>query len=127
MGDRGNIVVQEKTDCRVYLYGHWSGHEMPEILRRALVRGQGRWDDPQYLARIIFCEMVGDDRDGTTGFGISARVHDDEHPLIVVDCEKQEVRLESEPNGDHAPKKSKTWTISEYAAIDSATWGSFKG
>jgi hypothetical protein len=93
MGDRGNIAVQESADHRVYLYGHWSGYDMPEILRAALIRGNGRWNDPQYLARIIFAEMIKNDPGGTTGYGISARVHDNEYPIIVVDCEKQEIRF----------------------------------
>jgi hypothetical protein len=122
MGDCGNIVVQEDKDHRVYLYTHWSGSEMPETLRSALVRGKERWSDPQYLARIIFCEMVHSDN-GLTGFGITSRVHDNSHPLVVVDCEKQEIRLEPEPDGSHAPGKPKAWTFAAYAALPEAGWG----
>lgn len=123
MGDRGNIAVQESEGKRVYLYGHWSGQDMPEILRESLARGEGRWDDPQYLARIIFCGLIGDDTKGTTGYGITSRCHDNDYPIIVVDCEKQEIRLEPEEDGTHAPKQPKAWPISKYAALPSASWG----
>jgi hypothetical protein len=122
MGDHGNIVVQESTEHRVYLYGHWSGYDMPEILRAALVRGNGRWNDPQYLARIIFCELVKNDPNGTTGYGISARVHDNEYPIIVVDCEKQEIRLEAESDSTHKPRNPKTWPMADYAKLPAARW-----
>lgn len=123
MGDRGNIVVQESKGNRVYLYGHWSGWDMPEILRKALSRGDNRWDDPQYLARIIFCEMIsGRDMTETTGFGITSRLHDNQHPIIVVDCEKGEIRLEAEEDGNHAPEKPQAWKIADFAALVKASW-----
>ena len=74
MGDRGNIFIADGEEHGVYLYAHWHGSVLPGILRNALRRGRDRWSDTQYLARIIFCEMIRDDVDGTTGFGITARV-----------------------------------------------------
>ena len=123
MGDRGNIAVQESAGQRVYLYGHWSGYDMPELLRASLVRGKERWDDPQYLARVIFCDLVRGQEQGLTGFGITSRIHNNEYPVIVVDCEKQEIRLEAEEDGSHEPEKPKTWPIGAYAALSKATWG----
>lgn len=118
MGDRGNIAVQT-GDKRVYLYGHWSGQEMPEILRKALAR-KARWDDPSYLARIIFCELVGDDK-SETGFGISATIDDNEHPIIVVDCDKQVVTIEAEPDGSHGPRgNAKVVSFSDYIGLEPA-------
>lgn len=118
MGDRGNIAIQ--TDGkRVYLYGHHSGSEMPEIVRRALARQQ-RWDDPPYLARIIFCELVGDDK-GATGYGISATIDDNEHPIIVVDTDKQTVTIEAETDGMHGPRgRAQVIAFADYAALHSA-------
>lgn len=90
MGDRGNIVVKSGTE-KAWLYSHWGGTDLPVILRDALVRGKGRWDDAPYLARIIFQQMIGKD-DGITGYGISASVSDNEHPILVVDCGAQTVQ-----------------------------------
>jgi hypothetical protein len=87
MGERGNIVVDG-----VYLYTHWKGHKLKSILKSALTRGRSRWDDPPYLARIIFCEMIGNEQDGLTGYGISTSMQDNNHNPLEVDIDKQVVR-----------------------------------
>ncbi len=95
MGDRASIVVKDGED-RVYLYTHWNGlGTLATDLRDALARRE-RWDDAQYLARIIFCRMVREDLDGTTNFGITARLWDNQAgcPLLTVDVDQQQVRLE---------------------------------
>lgn len=87
MGDRGNIIVCDRDDT-VYLYTHWYGSELHNILKSALARGVSRWNDFQYLTRIIFCEMIKDDVMGTTGFGITSQMHDGGTELYVyVDSE----------------------------------------
>jgi len=98
VGDRANVAVKQgDEDKYVYLYSHWGGHELPLDLQAALKRNQ-RWDDYQYLARIIFQQMIGEDK-GETGYGISASLCDNERPILVVDCEKQQVRVE--PQSKH--------------------------
>lgn len=93
MGDRANVAIQGPNG-RVYLYTHWRGMELPEIVRRALARRQ-RWEDPSYLARIVFCQMVRDEVDGVTGYGISLKpANDRQHPILVLDTDKKEVRVE---------------------------------
>jgi len=54
MGDRANVYIREDNDHGVYLYTHWGGYELPEVVRRALARGESRWSDAPYLARIVF-------------------------------------------------------------------------
>lgn len=121
MGDRANVVVVDNGE-RVYLYTHWSGHDLPDTVRRALVRGEGRWTDAPYLTRIIFCEMIGKDGgEGTTGFGISTRIGDNEYPIIVVDCDAQQVFAEAEGSFEirgEAPR----FSIVNYAKLDLAEW-----
>lgn len=83
MGDRAQVKVGQ-----VYLYTHWSGTKLLETVKRALAK-RWRWTDEEYLARIVFQEMLGNDR-GETGFGIGIGQHGDiEHPLIVLDCDAQ--------------------------------------
>lgn len=94
MGDRGNIAVQDGGK-RVYFYSHWSGSELPAIVQKAL-RRQQRWDDAPYLARIIFNTMTEGCSNSETGFGISTDVCDNEHPIVVVDCDTKKVRFEPE-------------------------------
>lgn len=84
MGDRSNVVVQDSDGGRVYLYSHWAGSE---ILKSA-IKGleSGRVDDPAYLARVIFSDMIKDDLDSETGYGISATIQDnDGYPILVID------------------------------------------
>lgn len=105
MGDRANIQVKE-GDSSVFLYTHWDGHKLPSILHRALSR-RARWNDGPYLSRIIFSEMIRDNIDEDTGYGIWSSEMDNEHPVLVVDIDKQEV------NGisfdDFIKKKKVSW------------------
>lgn len=84
MGDRGNIVLHD-FDVKIYLYTHWGGSNIKEVLKKALIKGQGRWTDPAYLHRVIFQELIGTDK-GVTGFGLSTRECDNEHPLLHVNA-----------------------------------------
>jgi hypothetical protein len=104
MGDRANVQVKD-GESNVFLYTHWSGSELPKTLKTALIRGKERWTDGQYLARIIFCEMVRDDIDDMTGYGISSVVGDGGDRIIVVNVDEQTIKI----NG-------KTVTFGEYIA-----------
>lgn len=90
MGDRGQIKIK---DSGVYLYAHWRGMELPFVLQAALAK-RWRWDDAEYLTRIIFDAMVADEQGTETSFGIGTSKHADiEHPLLVVDCAEQKVHV----------------------------------
>ena len=84
MGDRGNIAVKMNDDT-IFFYTHWRGYKVTDVLADALHRGMSRWDDPAYLARIIFCSLMGDsDVSETTGFGISNIICDNQYPIPTV-------------------------------------------
>jgi len=75
IGDRNNIKVTFRNGGggSVYLYSHWGGSGLEDIVRDA-VATSGRVEDESYFTRILFCKILGDDlRDwrGETGFGIS--------------------------------------------------------
>lgn len=106
MGDRANICMKEEDDKEVYLYTHWQGSDLPSILQDALKRGRGRWSDNQYLARIIFCEMVKDSVLDETGYGISAHCGDGGNRVLDIRGETVEVR------GTAA-----RWTFEEYLQL----------
>ena len=90
MGDRGQVLIEDEG---VYLYTHWNATKLVEDVRRALVRKE-RWGNSEYLARIIFCEMVGKDGfDCSTGYGISSTKHGDAHRLVKVNSEKETVEV----------------------------------
>lgn len=89
MGDRGNIqisqpLVGEATgEASVFFYTHWRGSEVCQVLAKALDDNRETWGDPDYLARIIFNELQGDDR-SNKGFGIGTCEIDPEHPTPEV-------------------------------------------
>ena len=88
MGDRGNIKVGG-----VYLYSHWGGSGLREVLKTVLKRKK-RWIDEPYLTRMIFCEMMNEEKAellGETGFGISVNICDNENEILEVDCKNQTV------------------------------------
>lgn len=124
MGDRGNIVVRS-DGSQVFLYTHWQGHEIPELARKALAMNR-RWTDGQYLARIIF-DVMTDGRHGEeTGFGISSVIGDNGHPLLIVDCDKQEVFLEGDGVAYHAPgPEAKPLSFADFVSLPEADFGTF--
>lgn len=123
MGDRGNIYFRDdvKRNHGVYLYSHWGGYGLPKLLQSAIRRAEraGRLNDPAYFCRIVFCEMVKDDITGSTGYGISATITDNEHDILVVDTETQTVGVAKEPeNGtDPQPEPFKTWSFKEFLEV----------
>jgi len=94
MGDRANIVVKSSNE-QVCLYTHWNGSNVSETLKDALIRGKDRWDDFQYLTRIIFCEMIRDDWQSTTGFGITQNIYDGDDNVIYVDVDQSIITTHS--------------------------------
>lgn len=105
----------------MWFYSHWSGDTHADAVRRAL-KFQSRWNDDQYLARIIFDAFVPKKSHGEdTGFGISTSIGDNEHPIVVVDIPKQWVYFieESQLDNDgrvpdnYIPKKY--WAFEEFA------------
>lgn len=70
MGDRNNIKVTYHTGDSVYLYSHWGGSGLRDIVQRAL-NTSGRVSDESYFTRVLFSRMVADDIEGETGYGIA--------------------------------------------------------
>ena len=102
MGDRGNIGVihrsvvgGEKVVGYTFLYTHWSGSEIQETLKTALSR-KLRWDDAQYLTRIIFDTLSTGQQGKETGFGIGPFIGDNSHRILLVDPDRKVVRLYEE-------------------------------
>jgi hypothetical protein len=103
MGDRGNVVVMQSEDPKdaVWLYTHWNGSNIASDLAKALDRSRGtkqsgyldsRWDDAPYLTRIIFCQMCPDKyHNELTSWGISTRMGDNEHTILVVNTDKKTI------------------------------------
>lgn len=94
MGDRGNVRLEYGEGHQpIYLYTHWQGTFLPQIVAEALdsPAGRDRWNDPSYLARIIFNRMTRGFEADATGYGISPYQADWNHPDVVVNLEAQTV------------------------------------
>ena len=116
MGDRGNIIIKAQGGkvADLYLYTHWGGYELLNTLHDAMSRRE-RWNDDQYLARIIFCQMVRGHEINETGFGISTYLGDNEQPLITVDVQARRVSV-----AEHRGRPGASWTFEEFVALDEA-------
>lgn len=110
MGDRANIISKTR-DQQVCFYTHWDGYLLPHILKEALERGKDRWDDYQYLNRIIFCKMIGGNVDGMTGYGISSTIADNDRPILTVNVDSGIVNF-----------SDKDYTFQEYIDKEWATF-----
>jgi hypothetical protein len=101
MGDRANIGIKYSSGDTVYLYGHWVGNGVVDIVNDAL-NESGRVTDEAYFARVLFSRMIQDDIHGETGYGISPYIvdHDFGNPMVMVDYTRSndkglpEVRIE---------------------------------
>lgn len=114
MGDRGNIKVYQNSmsDSAVYLYTHWKGSTLPQVVQTVLQRGQ-RWDDIPYLTRMLFDALIDDQHGQETGFGISTKICDNEHPVIAINCHTCTVSFE---NDDGEPIE--TFSFEEFCSSD---------
>lgn len=133
MSTRGNIVVHS-TDgvdhALVFLYQHCDGYDLGVLLKEVLAR-KARWDDPEYLARMIFSRMVKDRIDDENGFGISAHPMDANcNVLVVTPGDAPTVALypvgayESLADicsGKDKTKPIKRWTFDKYIAESDKT------
>lgn len=89
MGARAQVYIKDE---KVYLYTHWGAGELEKIVKTALAK-RWRWNDPEYLARIIFCEMIKGCEDNETGFGIGTSKHSDIEKFVGIDCKGQKIEV----------------------------------
>ncbi len=94
MGDRGQVHIKDEGNGKgVWLYTHWGASDLVEVVQAALAK-KWRWNDPDYLARIIFDEMIGANQGDETGFGIASDgPHGDEWRIIEIDCKGDSVTV----------------------------------
>jgi hypothetical protein len=84
MGCRGQVKISMgENEPAVFLYTHYDAYRLGKIVQTALKKRQ-RWDDDEYLARIIFDEMTKDCYNKETGFGIGTSQHADIECLVEI-------------------------------------------
>lgn len=80
---------------RVYLYTHATADHLVADVYAALAARQ-RWDDADYLAKMVFCRMTPLEcwqSDG--GFGIGTQLYADVNLLITLDTVRQTISIQS--------------------------------
>ena len=83
----------------VYLYTHDYAKTLVGIVHDILSKKK-RWDDPDYLARMLFCAMIPPkDWDSETGFGIGTQYYADTNLLIVIDLTENFISISSFGSG----------------------------
>ena len=97
MGDRANFVFVQDNKETVVLYGHWAGHNMLSNLANAVFVARPRWEDPSYATRIAISQIIRDDWNMETGFGLYVNeIGDNEHKIAIVDWVQQTFSLHEE-------------------------------
>ena len=89
MGTRSQVFM---VNSGVYLYQHWDGYNLPLEVQEAL-KLKARWNDEEYLTRIIFETMLENQSDKTTGFGIGTIQHSDIEWLVEINAENQSIKI----------------------------------
>ena len=129
MGDRGNIILrflgtENSKPVDIFLYTHWRGYALPHIVQRALTKRE-RWDDPAYLARIIFCELMPASQHGdSTGFGIAPYPCDNQYDYMRLDMDERTVEQVSVGNTEVVRGH---WTFEEFCTLDVSTLKDYGG
>lgn len=80
---------------RVYLYTHDTARNLLANVYNILSK-ERRWDDPDYLSRMIFCEMIPEAFwNKETGFGIGTQLYADVELLVSLDTVNQKITVSS--------------------------------
>ena len=107
MGERAQIEIVQKPHS-VFLYTHWGGKTVLSDTARGLLYGRDRWDDPEYLTRIIFDNLSRNAPFPTTGFGIGTCQHIDIDTLVTVNPDSYSIECRNFSN-----EKTTTWSFDE--------------
>ncbi len=97
MGDRANFGFVQPNGETIVLYGHWAGSNMLGKLADAVIAARPRWNDPSYATRITISQLIGDQWNMETGWGLHVNeISDNEHKIAIVDWEQQIFSLHEE-------------------------------
>jgi hypothetical protein len=97
MGDRANFGFVQPNGNTIVLYGHWAGHNMLGRLADAVIAARPRWTDTSYATRIAISQLIGDQWNMETGWGLQVNERgDNEHKIAIVDFQQQTFSLHEE-------------------------------
>ena len=75
-------------------------------LADAIIAARPRWTDPAYATRIAISQLIGDQWNMETGWGLHVNeISDNEHKIAIVDWEQQTFSLHEEDNYNNTDNK----------------------
>lgn len=99
---------------RVYLYTHDDAGSLTNNVHSTLAMRQ-RWDDADYLAKMVFCRMVSVECWNTDrGYGIGTQLYADINLLVTLDTTTQTITLQSATDMHYRFKMSFEEFVSEF-------------
>ena len=93
MGARTNAQLKYSDGNSVFIYSHWGGGKGGSLhtkIHKAIARKQ-RWDDEMYMAAIIIREVLRDNLDQDTGYGVQPYLGEESYSTTVIDLDKQTI------------------------------------
>jgi len=106
MGDRANFGFVQPNGNTIVLYGHWAGYQMLGKLADAVIAARPRWNDPAYATRIAVSQLIKDDWNSETGWGLHVNeIADNEHKIAIVDWKQQTFSLHEEDGYNNTDNK----------------------
>jgi hypothetical protein len=106
MGDRANFGFVQSNGETIVLYGHWAGYNMLGKLADAVIKARPRWNDESYATRIAISQLIGDQWNMETGWGLSVnQLQDNEHKIAIVDFKQQTFSLHEEDERNNLDNK----------------------
>ena len=115
MRDRRMVEIRARAGS-LYIYTHWDGQSLPDIVNAAVQAAAPRWDDEPYCCRILVDQITKSGRDMETGWGLmltpnAEDSYNHDQPSIIVDLVRGETTIR-----DHDNEIVNRWT-------NQAVWG----
>jgi len=105
MGDRANFGFRQSDGNTIMLYGHWAGYNMLGNLADAVEKARSRWTDEGYATRIVMSNLINEEWQSTTGWGIYINsIADNEHKIPVIDWRTGTFSLHEEASWEEDTK-----------------------
>jgi len=100
VGARTNFVIRttENPAEDIVLYSHWGGDSAERDFAQAISKAMARYGDDSYFVRIIVSQLINDQWDSETGFGlyVGEVTHEESYNYKMIDVKKGTVTI-----GDH--------------------------
>jgi hypothetical protein len=95
MGARINFVLKAypNEQAHVTLYSHWGETFWRSDLALALSKARPRWTDQSYAVRIVVSQLIGDQWDSETGYGLFTSIDGEDlgDTTVILDFTNQTV------------------------------------